>query len=307
MRMKRTLIFLMLLLTGVLFAGSPATSGFQFLKMQVGARAAAMGGAFLAVQKDVNSLYYNPAGIASFTSKAASFSYQDDLLDFNSGFVGYVHPDIGPGNVGISVLYRDYGSFDRTDVSGQETGTFGANSIAMAASYGMSPMPNLVVGATAKYIRGTIDTYSADAVAADVGAMYSIPEQQLVFALGLFNAGTSFSAFVSDKHDLPLQFRAGLSKVLAHLPLLIGLNFYKYNDEPWYFALGGEFTLTPNFFLRLGYDSFGRGLQVESSKDTLAGAAIGLGFLWQNITFDYAYSTLGALGSLNRFSISGSF
>jgi len=104
-----------------------------------------------------------------------------------------------------------------------------------------------------------------------------------------------------------MQFRAGLSKALAHLPLLIGLNFYKYNDEPWYFALGGEFTITPNLFLRLGYDSYGRDLGVDSSKDTLAGAALGAGFLWQNISFDYAYSSLGALGSLNRFTISGHF
>jgi long-subunit fatty acid transport protein len=306
--MKRAFFFFFTLFwAGQIFAGSPATSGFQFLKMQVSARAAAMGGAFLAIPGDVSSLYYNPAGIANIKSKSASFTYQDDLLDFNSGFIGYVHPEFGPGNVGISVLYRDYGSFDRTDVSGQQMGTFGANSVAFVGSYGLSPKENLNVGGSVKYIRGAIDTYTADAVAADIGVMYSIPEQQLVFAAGLFNAGTSISAFISEKHDLPMQMRAGFSKVLAHLPLLIGLNFYKYNDEPWYFALGGEFTITPSLFLRLGYDSYGRDLAVDSSKDTLAGAALGLGFLWQNISFDYAYSSLGALGSLNRFTISGHF
>jgi hypothetical protein len=152
-----------------------------------------------------------------------------------------------------------------------------------------------------------IDNYSASAVAADIGAMYVIPDQQLIFALALSNLGTSISAFVDEKDPLPMQVRAGLSKRLAHLPLLIGFNLYKYNDEPWYFALGGEFTLTPNVFLRLGYDSFGRDLDVDSSKDTLAGAAIGLGFLWKNIGFDYSYSSLGALGALNRFTVSGRF
>ena len=218
-----------------------------------------------------------------------------------------MQPHIAPGNIGASVLYRDYGAFDRTDVSGQELGSFGANSIAIAGSYGLSPMENVLVGGSLKYIRGSIDSYSADAVAADIGAVYRIPQQRLAFAVGLFNAGAALSAFVSEKHDLPMQFRAGLSKALAHLPLLIGLNIYKYNDEPWYFALGGEFTITPNLFLRLGYDSFGRDLGVDSSKDTLAGAALGAGFLWQNISFDYAYSSLGALGSLNRFTISGHF
>lgn len=306
--MKRTLFFfLALFLVGRINAASPATSGFQFLKMQVGARAAAMGGAFLAISGDVNSLFYNPAGIASLTARSASFSYQDDLLDFNSGFVGYVQPNVGPGTIGVSVLYRDYGNFDRTDVSGQELGSFGANSIALAGSYGLSPMNNVLVGGSLKYIRGSIDAYSADAVAVDIGAVYRIPEQQLAFAVGLFNAGMPLSAFIGEKNNLPMQFRAGLSKTLAHLPLLIGLNFYKYNDEPWYVALGGEFTITPNLFLRLGYDSYGRDLGVDSSKDTLAGAALGAGFLWQTISFDYAYSSLGALGSLNRFTISGHF
>ncbi len=306
--MKRaTFLVLSLSLVGQLAAGAPATSGFQFLKMQVGARAAAMGGAFLAIPGDVNSLFYNPAGIASIASKAASFSYHDDLFDFNSGFIGYVHPEIGPGNIGVSVLYRDYGSLERTDVSGRELGTFSANSIAFAASYGMSPIENLHIGGSLKYIRGAIDVYSADAVAVDAGVMYSIPAQQLTFAVGLFNAGATMSAFVNEKHDLPMQLRVGLSKALAHLPLLLGVNVYKYNDEPWYFALGGEFTLTPNLFLRLGYDSYGRDLDVDSTKDTLAGASIGAGFLWQKISFDYAFSSLGALGSLNRFTISGRF
>jgi len=288
-------------------AASPATSGFQFLKMQVGARAAAMAGAFAAVPGDVNSLHYNPAGIAFIDEKSATFSYHDDLLDFNSGFIGYVHPGIGPGQLGVAVLYRDYGSFDRTDISGEKLGSFGANSLALSGSYGFSPIKDLLVGGSLKYIRGTIDTYSSDAIAADLGVMYTIPVHELTVAAGLYNAGTSISAFINEKHPLPLQFRFGLSKHLEHLPLLIGLNLYKYNDEPWYFALGGEFTLTTNLFLRLGYDSFGRDLDVDSSKDTLAGAAIGLGFIWNSVAFDYAYSSLGALGALNRFTISAKF
>ena len=289
------------------FAYSPGSSGFQFLKMHVGARASAVGGAFVAVPGDVTALFYNPAGIAGIEQKSASFSYQDDLLDLNSGFIGYVHPGVGPGNLGGSVLFRDYGNFTRTDISGQELGSFGANSVALAVSYGLSPMENLSVGVGAKYLRGAIDTYSADAVAVDLGAMYAVPSQQLVFAAGLFNVGNQVSAYIAEKYPLPLQLRVGLSKKLAHLPLMLMVNGYKYNDTPWYWALGGEFTLTPVLFLRFGYDSFGRDLGIDSSKDTLAGASVGMGFIWNNLAFDYSFSTLGALGSLNRFSISGRF
>lgn len=305
--MKRLLFFLSVFISIPLLAYSPGTSGFQFLKMQVGARSAGMAGAFLAIPGDVNNLFYNPAGIALLDKKSASFSYQDDLLDINSGFLGYVHPKVGMGNIGVSVLYRDYGNITRTDINGQEDGTFGSNYFSLAGSYGLQAMQNLYVGGSIKYVQGMIDNYSASAIAGDLGAMYVMPDQDLIFAAGFFHVGTAISAFVDEKDPLPMQMRVGLSKRLAHLPLLIGFNLYKYNDEPWYFALGGEFTLTPNVFLRLGYDSFGRDLGVDSSKDTLAGAAIGIGFYWKNINFDYSYSSLGALGALNRFTISGQF
>lgn len=298
---------LVLFLLCSVFAYSPGTSGFQFLKMQVGARAAALGGAFIAAPGDVNSLFYNPAGISMLDKKSASFSYHDDLLDINSGFMGYVHPKLGAGNIGASILYRDYGSFKRTDSDGLEQGTFGSAYFALSGSYGLELKRNLRVGGSLKYAQGMIDNYSSSAVAVDAGIMYAFPAQQLIVAAGLFNAGTTLSAFVEQKDPLPMQMRAGLSKKLAHLPLLLGLNIYKYNDEPWYFAIGGEFTITPNIFLRWGYDTFGRDLDVDSSKDTLAGAAVGVGFLWKNISFDYSYSSLGALGSLNRFTISGQF
>ncbi len=266
-----------------------------------------MGGAFVAVPGDVNALHYNPAGISFINQRAVSFSYQDDLLDLNSGFVGYVEPHLGPGNLGAAVLYRDYGQFTRTDISGQEQGSFGAGSLALSVSYAVSPLENLSFGGTAKYIRSTIDDYSADGMAADVAVMYRIPVHDLVFAAGVFNVGAQINAFISEKYPLPLLMRAGFAKRLAHLPLLFAANVYKYNDSPWYFSLGGEFTLTEGLFLRFGYDGYGRDLGVDSSKDTLAGAAVGMGFVRSSFSFDYAYTSLGVLGSLNRFTISGRF
>lgn len=306
--MKKTTAILLLVLT--VFASAqttPGTVGFQFLKTHIAARPAAMGGAFLAINGDVNSLYYNPAGIAAIDKRSASFTYLNDLLDFNTGFVGIVEPAVGPGNAGVSVLFRDYGTFQRRDNDGQEIGEFNANAVSFAATYAMEPMPNLAVGASVKYMRFSIDNYAADAVAVDGGISYTIPSQQLCFAFGYFNAGQATSAFIDTKEKLPASFKAGFSKRLAHLPLLLSFNMYKYNDEDWHGALGGEFTLSPNVFLRLGYDQFGRNLRVEGGNDKFAGAAVGFGLLWNNLNIDYSFSSYGEIGSLNRFTVSGRF
>ncbi|MBN2410940.1 PorV/PorQ family protein [candidate division KSB1 bacterium] len=307
MKIYRIVAVILLVFSITTHAYSPSTTGFQFLRTQVGARPAGMAGAFVAVPGDVNSLYYNPASIAVIGKRTASFTYLNDLLDFNSGFIGYVHPRMGLGNFGFSVLYKDYGQFDKMDQYGQEMGTFGANSISLNASYAITAAENLYIGATGKYIRASIENYSADAVALDAGVMYVMPKHELTFAAGIYNLGTATSAFVETKDDLPLCLRAGFSKKLAHLPLLLSANAYKYSDEAWQAAIGGEFTLSDYVLLRLGYDFIGRKMHVDASDDTFAGAAIGLGFLWKQIKIDYSYTSYGVLGSLNRFTISSHF
>jgi len=307
--MKKNIAILTLLFCTALSQAdpSPGTVGFQFLKTQVGARPAAMGGAFVAIPGDINAIQYNPAGIVTFNKRTASFSYLNDLLDINMGFVGFVQPKVGPGNLGIAVLFKDYGNLIKTDITGEEMGNFSSNSFSFAAAYAIEPYKNLYVGASGKYIRFGIDNYFADALVVDGGVMYTIPSLALTLAAGVFNVGQAMSAFVETKDDLPTNVKVGFSKALAHLPLLLSFNLYKYNDEDWYGALGGEFTLSPNLFLRLGYDQFGRDLQVDSSNDKFAGAAVGLGLLWNNIRVDYAFTTYGELGALNRFSVSGQF
>ncbi|MEJ2051918.1 MAG: hypothetical protein P8Y60_19170 [Calditrichota bacterium] len=49
-----------------------AQTGLQFLKVDVGARAAAMGGAYMMVGDDANAMFYNPGGIA-FVQKDFDF------------------------------------------------------------------------------------------------------------------------------------------------------------------------------------------------------------------------------------------
>ena len=302
------LVLVILFFSSVGFAGySPGTVGFQFLRTQVGARPSGMAGAFLAIPNDVHSLYYNPAGIATFTKRTGSFSYLDHLLDLNSGFIGIVQPNLGPGNLGVGVLYMDYGNFKKTDIDGNDLGNFGAGSIAIAGTYAGEPMKNVLAGVSVKYIRASIDNFSADAVAMDVGGIYVIPSKALTFAAGVFNLGQATSAFVERKDDLPFNFRFGFAKKLEHLPLMIAFNLYKFKEEDWHGALGGEFILSENLLLRLGYDNIGKEMHVDSSKDRFAGGSIGLGIFWNTIRIDYAYSSYGEIGALNRFTVTGQF
>ncbi|HOT98141.1 MAG TPA: PorV/PorQ family protein [bacterium] len=307
--MKQWILALALTAMGTAsLASTPGgTAGFQFLKTHTSARSAGMAGAMVAVSPDPGAIHYNPAIIAFTGSRSGSFSYLHHLLDFNAGHIVYLQPRTGPGTAAAAIDYMDYGDFDKRDQDNQDLGQFHAGSIAFTGGYGLQPLPHLAVGLAIKYVRAAIDDYASDAVAFDGGLIYRIPSQQLAIGASFANAGKVLSAYIIRKDPLPAVFRFGLSKGLAHLPLVLSLQLYKYSDEEWHGALGGEFTVYENVFLRLGYDQSGRELHVDQSNDRFAGAALGLGTVWRDYRIDYAISSMGALGVLNRFTLSGSF
>lgn len=300
-------LVLMLLCSAGLASTTGGTAGFQFLKTHTSARSAGLAGAMVAVTPDAGALHYNPAVIAFTENRSGSFSYLNHLLDFNAGHVTALQPRLGPGTAAVAIDYMDYGDFDKRDQDNQDLGQFHAGSVAFTGGYALQPLPHLGVGLAVKYIRASIDDYASDAVAFDGGVVYHIPGQQLAIGASFANAGKVLSAYISRKDPLPTLFRVGLSKGLAHLPLMLSLQLYKYSDEEWHGALGGEFTVYENVFLRLGYDQAGRELHVDQPDDRFAGAAMGLGAVWRDYRIDYAISSMGALGVLNRFTLSGRF
>jgi hypothetical protein len=304
---KLSLYAILLLLAATVYGNSPGTIGYQFLRTHTGARPSAMAGSFLAVPGDIHNIYYNPAGINRIPISSATFTYLDHLLDVKSGFAGYVHPNILNGTIGVGALYVDYGNFEGADEQGNPTGDFGASSVALSLTYATYLMNNLSLGTTAKFIHASIESHSSNAVALDASIMYAVPLHDLHIAVGVFNLGETLTPFVDRKEELPVNFKAGVSKKLAHLPLLVSLTLYKYNEEQWHGALGGEFILTDYLFFRLGYDHIGRDMQTGSSRDRFAGAAMGFGVLFKSLRFDYALTSFGDLGTLNRFTLAGHF
>lgn len=310
MRSKRLTISTLLLvfaLSAAAHGASPGTTGYQFLRTHVGARPSAMGGTFVAVPGDVHCLFYNPAGLAEISSRSATLTYLKHVLDFHSGFGAYAQP-VAARTVGaVGVNYINYGTFKRRDELGQEQGEFGAGGLSFAAAAAYKVLPTLLVGAGVKLVYASIDHYRSSALVADAGVLYHTPVHDLDVAAGVANVGAVLSPFAEEKDRLPVAYRLGLMKRLEHLPLLLGVTTYKYPDDVWQWTIGGEFTVGEGFFLRWGYDSIGSDMDVGSNKDYLAGISLGFGITWRSYRFDYSFSSMGEVGSQNRFTFSGAF
>lgn len=300
------IVILLVLSVNVLYSGSSSkNAGYHFLRTYSGARPSAMAGAFISISGDIHSIYFNPAGLATIDKPIASVTYLNHLLDFQSGFVAYSRPLKSVGTLAVAMNYMNYGEFSETDINGDEVGTFSAGSYYLTTSLARKINKDISVGGSAKIIYSTIDSYSSSAIAADFGVIYHVPFiPDLDLGAGIFNLGAVMSTFIDEKDPLPLNFALGFSKKLAHLPFRYSVTASKYIDDDIQVNIGGEFMPSEGVFIRLGYNSLGRNQTLGATGDQFAGVSLGLGMNWRQYQFDYALSSYGAIGYLNRISFS---
>lgn len=293
-----------LVLATSVFGSSAGTTGFELFRIDGNARSSALGGSQIAVSGNIHNLYSNPAGLVDIDRTMGAAGYFKHVLDINSGSLAAVKPVPGTGVFGLGVTYFDYGSFDKADENGRKLGDFGAYDVLIGVSAARELLDNLGGGVTLKYLNSTIESYSASAVAADLGFLYHTGYEGWDVGAGIFNFGFATSAFLEEKDDLPTQYRLGLSVPLEHLPVRFSFAGEYMEVEGIRGAGGLEITFTPNVQARLGYNTIGIDQRVGLDRDALAGFSGGIGISYKTVTFDYALTSQGEVGFLNRFTLS---
>jgi hypothetical protein len=285
------------------------TTGFAFLKMGVGAKAVAMGGAHTAVADDPSGIYYNPAGTIHLEGQQFLAGYHNYVLDIQSGFLAYTRPLAAIWRLGLFVDYLNYGSFVRTDINGVPMGDeFSGGDFLIGANISRIITSGLSSGINVKYMREHADGYTADAVAVDLGLMMKFGDSLTTAGLTAYNLGGVISGFSDDNKDkLPMGFRGGVSHSLRELPLIIAMDGVLPNDNDPYLNFGVEFYKIDPLFLRLGYSFFGENYKTGSGSDGLGGFAFGFGMDVKKYHISYAFTPFLDLGSSHRVTFSGGF
>ncbi len=308
--LKKILPGILFLFISSNFIYSQTNTTYNFLRLDVGAKASSLSGSYTAMENDVNVIFYNPAGIATVKDKQASVGFYKYLLDINSGNAAYVQKYKDIGYIGVGIQYINYGSFDRYDVNSNNTGTFGASDMALSLGYGNS-YNNLFYGANLKLIYSSYDSYKSSAVAVDLGAMYKFPKALTTVGVSLLNAGAQISAYQDYKEKLPLDLRVGLTKKLENSPLTLSVGFYSLNESYDKFfdrfkniTAGAEFEISSNINFRVGYDNQLRQELKTGSAIGIGGFSAGLGIkLHDKYQIDYGFNSMGKLGSTHRINV----
>ena len=300
-------LFIMSVFTGNLFSQNT----YEFLRVDMSARAAALGGTFVSNHDDPNVIFYNPAGINLLSEDPISFSFVKHLLDINLASLSYSTEFEDIGRFGGAVKYINYGTFTQADEFGNREGEFGAGEVAFILGYANSLDSNFNYGIDIKYIYSKIADRNSSGLGFDIGLNYFIPEADFCIGFAAMNIGTQLSSYYEEKEELPLDISIGASKKLEHLPLRLSLDFHKLNadredfiDRFKAFSVGAEFTLSKVLRLRFGYDNEKRSDLKIGTSSGIAGFNAGLGAIISDYNFDYAFSSMGLIGALHRVTIS---
>ena len=283
-----------------------AQSTYEFLRLDMSPRAAALGGGYVANASDPNVLFYNPAGIKTIEHIPISFSFVKHLMDINSASLASTFEIDGIGKFGAAIQYVNYGNFTEANQFGDRTGEFGAGDLALILGYANSISENFYYGANLKFIYSNIDDVSSTGMAVDLGLQYLLLDDGWNFGFSILNLGSQLTAYYNTKEDLPLDVQLGLSKKLAHVPIQFFFSFNKLNaaeNRFDYFNAGLEFTLGKAIELRFGYNNKERKDLKIGSTAGLAGYSLGLGVNISSYKFDYAFSSMGSIGALHRIGI----
>ncbi|MBI4778359.1 PorV/PorQ family protein [Candidatus Desantisbacteria bacterium] len=270
------------------------TKGGQFLKIVVGAKPAALGGAFAAVDGDVNSICWNPAGLGSIKQQQVTFMHNEWLGGVRYEFAGYAKP-LSEGRViagGITYL----GSGNIEGWKDQNTRSdFSAGDMAVTMGYSRKMNEKMLLGANAKLIHQRIDNSAATGIAVDMGILCSGMVKGLMIGASMRNLGSKMK-FENKADSLPLEINGGMSFKLPKLLCVMDITIP--TDNSLRINTGVEYQLTPRLNLRAGYGS---------NNDLDHGLSAGIGINIENLRFDYAYVPYGDVDNTHRVSVGKRF
>jgi len=311
------------------------TTSADFLMIEAGARAQAMGGAYIGVADDATALYWNAAGAGLIGKGAAQYQFGKRFADITHHFMGVTYPLTDEDVIGFSVQYLDYGEMEVTTIEEPEgTGeTFSASSIAINLSYAKQLTDRVYVGFTGKYIYEEIWLEHGSGFAFDISTMYDMREIGVRIGMTISNLGPEMgidegphltfykqkpddypgspqpeSQLVTQKFPLPTGFALGISSVIVGVnspfvqsgehKVLLAASINDYFNAPFRGNLGVEYGWQELIFLRGGYR-----IGYDTQKLSLGFGLDFYRFTNQNIRLDYVWVDYDDLGGVNIWSL----
>lgn len=291
-------LLLCLLLASEAFALGEAGQPGGYLRAGVGARALALGNAYVSVDDEADAVFWNPAGLGllkqgSFASSVSSLSLNrqasDAELAWPFGLSGH-----GAGTWALGWTHFSLGNdFEGRSSDTASFYTFGDDQNTYVLSHGRAITPWLMLGLSGKLYEHRIDTFNAYGGGLDIGL--------LLIPMPGFRLGVTGSDLLSSMQwdtgyveRFPFSLRVGLSAELFKSYLLLCGQVTEVQGRDLAYEAGLEFRVAKLLAARIGIQELG----------FTVGGGISVPLFKTRLSFDYAYAPdpLG-LGDIQKFSL----
>jgi len=311
------------------------TSSAAFLGIDIGARAAAVGGAYVAISDDLSAIYWNPAGLSRIKTWQVAFMHAELIADTKFDWGAMLIPLNRFGSMALSVTSLSHEDMEIRTIAEPE-GTeefFSAGDLLLALSYAISLSDRFSIGFNGKFIHSQIYNESANAIGFDVGTLFNTGYRGLKIGATIINFGQKMklsgrdliilvdpapakfgsndrivSELQTGSFDLPLAFRAGIAMdvlTVGSSRLTVSIEAFNPSDNAESVNAGFELSFSEYAAIRFGYKSL---FKAESEEGFAGGGGLALKLRnGPKIVLDYAYSDFGRLKNVTRFSVAVEF
>ncbi len=282
-------------------AAGPGTTGADILKVNLGARPVALGGAFGSVGGDAQVLLFNPAALATLKSSNIIFQRYVAFEQVTYELLGGSCPLPGVGRLGGILVWRHMPAIDNP---GAPDNPVAANDLVLTMGLSRSlgellpggwasTLSGLSFGVGGKIIYLMLRENTAFSVAGDAGLYWNSQKLlpvTIAAAAALQNLGLPVR-FIEEEDPLPLQGRLAMAVLLngskRHSGRLTA-EMVMPADNPVKTSLGMEYIFARILSFRLGY--------TWEAQENLQGPAGGLGLAFVmgavQARIDYAYKPI---------------
>lgn len=279
------------------------TTTSSFLKLAVGARAAAMGEAYTAAADEASALYWNPAALVRIERRSVTLMHAASIDESAFDYAAYAHSFDSAGSFAIGTQYLSAGRITETDSAGNELGAFYPADVAVSFGYAHrlgASRRSFSVGATGKFIRSRI-LASAQTAAVDLGLLSpAYLDERLRLGLTASNIGGKLR-FEQACESLPVLLKVGAAYRLGER-WLAALDVGLPKDNGPYAAVGVERFLPVSdrwsLAARAGFNT-----RTLGDVDGLSGASLGFGITNRRLSVDYGFLSFGGVGMAHRLSL----
>lgn len=201
-------------------AAADTSPAYNFLNLPSSALGYGLGGMNLStIDDDINATDQNPALLGPEIDMQLGINYMRYVGDSNFAGLRFGMRATDHSAWSLGVQYFGYGKIKGMDINGIETGDFSPKDALFSASYSHDITDRWRGGISLKFVFSSYDSYSAMAIATDLGVNYYDPERDLSFSAVVANLGGQVKRFDESYDRLPVDLRLGWTQSFGTLPV----------------------------------------------------------------------------------------